>query len=76
MSKKYISPAYFRDKNKMSNLTETLEFLEWLCKFEICFEETQYSHGPEYIKASRKLKRLVDNLAKYLQNERVTKDYY
>jgi hypothetical protein len=75
MSKKYISPAYFRDKNKMSNLAETLEFLEWLCQWEVRFEETQYSHGPEYIKASRKLKRLVDNLAKYLQNERVTKDY-
>ena len=76
MEKTYIAPDYFRNKNKMENLRSTLDFLEWLCNFEICFEETQYSHGPEYIKASRKLKRLVDNLAKYLQNERVTKDYY
>lgn len=66
MKKSYIAPYYFRDKKKMNNLISTLVLLDSLCN--------EYFNFFEYDKASRKLKRLVDNLSKYLQNERSTRD--
>jgi len=71
--KKYLlSSMSIEDRNKTRQEIQLLEEEIEDCKIQFYFryKNTLIPLTPEYIKSSLKLKRLVDDLEKYLQNER------